>query len=213
MHLRDRPNRAAANEFNDAAIVGRGVDLRAHLRCDAGRLGGLGNQARLVDIVRQRLLAINMLAGAKCRQGGIGVRMLRSANDKGVEIVHLRMKLAKVAVRPSLRKERRRAFEVPGIDIAKCNDLVALRSQLAEIPSTAASHPNKAQPQTIVRRAPGGFLGATKARKHQSASRDRRRAQKCASIHGRPPSTQERNTKIKSVRKSRRQSEAPIAVA
>ena len=50
-----------------------GVPLVAHLRHHAGRLRGLGQLAALVQRVRERLLAVDVLARADRRHRGDGV--------------------------------------------------------------------------------------------------------------------------------------------
>ena len=57
-----RPDRSGLDEFDHAAIVIPGVDLRSDLRGDLRFRRRLANHAGLVDVVRQRLFAVDMLA-------------------------------------------------------------------------------------------------------------------------------------------------------
>ena len=80
------------------AVVGIGVVLVAHLGCDLGLGGGLADDARLPDVVRQRLLAVDVFAELQGRQGGKGVRVLGRADDHRVEVVGAIVNPAEVAV-------------------------------------------------------------------------------------------------------------------
>jgi hypothetical protein len=60
-------DRAALHEFHHSPVVGPGVNLRAHLRGDAGRARGFGDDARFVDVAGERFLARDMLLAL---QGG-----------------------------------------------------------------------------------------------------------------------------------------------
>ena len=86
MGFAHRADRAGLDQLDDAAVVVAGVDLRAHLRGDL-RLGRrLADDAGLPDVVRQRLLAVDVLAELQGRQRGEGVRVLAGADDDGVEL-------------------------------------------------------------------------------------------------------------------------------
>ena len=79
--LADRADGAGLHELDDAAVVVAGVDLRAHLRDDAGLRGGLADDARLLDVVGERLLAVDVLLQLERGQRGEGVRVLGGADD------------------------------------------------------------------------------------------------------------------------------------
>ncbi len=49
IHLPNGADRARAEDLNSPTIVARGVDLRAHLRCDLILRGELGEHAGLID--------------------------------------------------------------------------------------------------------------------------------------------------------------------
>jgi len=61
MGLADSANRPALDQLHDPAIVAAGMDLCAELRGDAGLLCRLSDQPGLADVVRQRLLAVDVL--------------------------------------------------------------------------------------------------------------------------------------------------------
>jgi hypothetical protein len=73
------------------------VDLRSHLRGDAGFAGRFADDAGLPDAVRQRLLAIDVLAELQRGERGEGVRVLGGADDDGVEQIGLVVQLAEIA--------------------------------------------------------------------------------------------------------------------
>ena len=75
----------ALDQLDDAAIVLARVDLDAHLRRDLGLRRRLADLARLPDVVRQRLLAVDVLAVLEGEQGGEGVGVLAGADHDGVE--------------------------------------------------------------------------------------------------------------------------------
>ena len=82
-----------------------GVPLIAHLRGDAGRVRGLGQLAAFVQRVRERLLAIDVLAGANRGHRGHGVNVIGRADRDGVDVLRLLVEhLAKILVAPRLRK-------------------------------------------------------------------------------------------------------------
>ena len=75
-----------------------GVPLVAHLRDDLVLLGGLHQLADLVDRVRQRLLAVDVLAALDGGHGGHRVGMVGRGDDDRVDLlVHLVEHLAEVA--------------------------------------------------------------------------------------------------------------------
>src|SRR5437867_11099846 len=61
----DFADRARFSELDDAAIVVAGVNLRPHLRDELLLLGQLGQRAGLENRMRERLLAIDVLAQSK----------------------------------------------------------------------------------------------------------------------------------------------------
>src|SRR5208283_4580995 len=70
MHFAHGPDGAALNQLDDPAVVAARMDLRSHLG-NALLLGGqLGDDSRLVDIVSQRFLAVDVQAGLERGDGG-----------------------------------------------------------------------------------------------------------------------------------------------
>jgi hypothetical protein len=65
MGVGDIANGSRLNELDDAAVVGRGVDLCAHLRGDAGFGGSLSDEAGFGDVVGEGLFTIDRLFQSK----------------------------------------------------------------------------------------------------------------------------------------------------
>ena len=80
------PMAARLDVLDDAAVVVAGVDLRAHLRGDAGLPGSLADEPRLLHVVRERLLAVDVLLQLQGGQRGERVRVLGGADNDGVEL-------------------------------------------------------------------------------------------------------------------------------
>jgi len=116
LHL---PDRAALNQLDHAMVVRRRVDLRAHLRGDAGLLRLLHDRAALEDVARDRLFAIHVLLRPQRRKDGEGVRVLGGRDEEGVDVVHLRVQFAEVLVGPRLREQRGGAFEGLRVHVAQ----------------------------------------------------------------------------------------------
>ena len=80
------------------AHVLAGVALVAHLRGDLLRLGQLAELAGLVDIVAQRLLAVDGQPGVQGADAGGEVIVVGRGNPNGVEMFLLVEELAVVAI-------------------------------------------------------------------------------------------------------------------
>ena len=84
------PEYARADQLDRPAQAVRGRALVAHLRADAvlRRLGP--HQVGLVHVVRQRLLAVDVLAGSHRQDAGQGVGVVRRADGDGVDVLEQR---------------------------------------------------------------------------------------------------------------------------
>ncbi len=70
----------------------------AHLRRDARLLGDPGHGATLPDVAGQRLLAVDVLAGLHGQDRDVGVEMVRSGDEDGVDLLLLLQHHAEVLV-------------------------------------------------------------------------------------------------------------------
>ena len=61
--------------------------LRSHLRGDLRVAGRHANDARLLNVVGQRLLTVDVLPQLKGRQSGKGVSMFRGADDHRIKLL------------------------------------------------------------------------------------------------------------------------------
>ena len=71
----------ALDELDDAPVVLGGVDLDAHLRDDTGLRGGFPHEPRLVDVVRERLFAIDGFAGRSNGDDLFAMQRMRRGDD------------------------------------------------------------------------------------------------------------------------------------
>ena len=134
-----RPDRAGLDQLDDAPVVVGGVDLRAHLGGDLGLGGGLANDAGFPDVVRQRLLAVDVLAQLQGRQGGEGVGVLARAHDDRVELAGVVVELAKVTQAPGVRVLDGRSLDGRIVHVAERDDVLAGNSgQIGRTPAAGA---------------------------------------------------------------------------
>ena len=87
--LADRADRAAFEQFDQPQIAGMLVVLGSHLSCDPFFASQPRDEARFLDGVRKRLLAVNMQAAAEGADSGRGVMVIGGADDDGFEIFPL----------------------------------------------------------------------------------------------------------------------------
>src|SRR5262245_975510 len=62
MRFGDGPDSPALDQFDYASVIVAGVDLRPHLRRELGFSRGFADDARLPDVMRERLLAVDVLS-------------------------------------------------------------------------------------------------------------------------------------------------------
>ena len=122
---RHRSDRAALDQFHHLPVIFGGVDLDAHLGGHF-RLGRrLANPPRFPDVMRQRLLAIDVLAVFQREHRRKGVRVLAGAHDHGVEFLRLDRR---ASGNPSnlrrLRVLRRSLVQVLRVDVAQRHDVL-----------------------------------------------------------------------------------------
>ena len=86
VHAPDVADRVGLDQFDNAAIVVAGVDLRAHL-CDGALHGGpIAHLADFPNVVGQRLLTVGVEPGLQGPNDGDGVCVVGCADDDGVEL-------------------------------------------------------------------------------------------------------------------------------
>jgi len=147
--LSNRPNRARLHQFDDPPIVVAGVDLSADLRCHFRLPCRFGNQAGLVDRVRQGLLAVTMLAHPHGHDARQGVRVVRRADDHGVDLtLDLLQHLAEIekGLGPGELPASRTKLGL--IDIAEGHDPLMLDTH--QIGAAPMRHSNDCDPQQLV---------------------------------------------------------------
>ena len=102
----------------------RGVPLVAHLRRELGIFRrGLADQARLPDVVGQRLLAVDVLAVGQRQVRRKRVGMLGGGDDDRVELVGLVEHSAQIVEPAGFRKALRRRFDGVVVDVTEHGDV------------------------------------------------------------------------------------------
>ena len=151
MHLAHRPDHTALDQLHRAAVVGAGVDLRAHLRDQLVLLGGLGHRAGLVDTVRERLFAVAVLSQLHRRHANRGVCMVGRADHDCVDLgVHLVEHHAKVFEPLGLGEFLKGAAGSFFVDVAKGNQI--LGGHAGDIRRAAFPHADSSDVKLLVGR-------------------------------------------------------------
>ena len=145
----DLPDRPPLHELDNAPVVGVGMDLRPHLRGDAGLFGRLGDNARLADVVRQRLLAVDVLFLAKRRQRREGVGVLGGADDDSVVLRRLERLVEPPVVAEALGAGglAESASERLGVDVTDGHHLLA--EDGVEVAAATAAATDDRHPQLL----------------------------------------------------------------
>ena len=153
-NLADDP---ALHELHRGAVLRVGMDLRAHLRHERGIGRGDGAELTgLVDIVREGLLAIDMLAMVEGRHRRRRVGVVGGGDVDGVDrsgdlVEHLPE--VGEPLRPFV--ELTGGGEVAGVDVAQGHHLnVRMGGERGEIGSPHAADTDPGQTQLVIRRRP-----------------------------------------------------------
>ena len=131
------------NKLHRAAILGAAVDLDAHLRDALFFRGQSGHRPDLADVVRERLLAIDVEVPLQRREADRRVHVVGRGNVHAVEIGLLFQQLAKIGVDPRVREFRFEAGEVFLIHIAPGDHLQ--RGMLGKVAEVRGGHPRTAK--------------------------------------------------------------------
>ena len=139
MDLADRADHAGLDDLDRAAQPVFGRALVAHLRGHLLLGGHLAHHAGLVDRVRQRLLAVDVLAHLHGHDRGRGVRVVGRADGDGVDLLaHLREHLAEVVVLLGVGEARRLGVQRVVVDVAEGDDVAVLAGLAAVAAALAA---------------------------------------------------------------------------
>ena len=152
MDFAHRPDRAALHKLDDTPVVVRRVNLCAHLRDDPGDARGLGDDARLLHIARERLLAIDVLFPQQRRERGEGVRVLERRDEDRIVlgVLQLVIHLPVVAEFFRLRCFHRGGIEVLRVHVAERDDI--FREHLGHVGGAASAAADDGDVQQAVRR-------------------------------------------------------------
>ena len=125
MNLTHVAQRASLDQLDSAAQAGVRATLRAHLRGHFRSGGHSANHAGFVHRMRQRLLAIHVLAQLHRHHRGGRVAVVGRADHDGVDILSLVEHLAKVAIARGLGIRLERLGGAALIDVAQRHDVLA----------------------------------------------------------------------------------------
>ena len=146
-HLADEPGLEPLADLADALA---GVTLVAHLGHDLVRARGLGQGAGLEDIMRDRLLDVDVLAAAHALHRDVGVGMVRRSDDDGVDVLALVEHDAEVGERVGLRELLDRPGAAPEVQVAQGDDVLV--GAVAHVAAADAAEADGGDVQLRVRR-------------------------------------------------------------
>jgi len=150
-NLADLADRPRADHLRPAAKPRIGRPLVAHLRADALLPGRLSHQPRFPDRMRERLLAIHVLAHPHGHHRRWSVMVVGRGNDHGVNLrPEFLEQLAIIVIAPGILELLEVLPTAPLVDVANRDDL----PQLPRVPRVALplpSDPNAGDVQHLVR--------------------------------------------------------------
>jgi hypothetical protein len=141
-------NRAALDDLDDAAVIVVSVNLDTHLGGDFGFGGDFANAAGFPDVVRERLLAIDVLFVLQGEHRRESVRVLAGADDNRVEVFGVIEDFAEVGEFFCVGMFSGGSVEVFGVDVAEGNDVFG--GDAPEIGTAAATGGNDGDVEFVV---------------------------------------------------------------
>ena len=149
-HLADDP---ILDQLHGVFNPSRGMPLNAHLRDDPMPPGRFRQAPRLGNVVRQRLLRVDVFASAMAAIVTGDMRMIRSGNGDRID-VSLFQELAPIRVRACLRKRFSRLGQVRFIRVANRHDVMPCRG-LLHVGPALTTHTHAGQVDLVVGRRGG----------------------------------------------------------
>ncbi len=157
VHAGDLPDHAVADQFRRDAELGHAALHRAGLEDALVLARRLGEHDRLVNVVRERLLAVNVLPVRHRADAGDSVPVVRRRNAHGVDcrvlgdLAEIIDRLA-VAVAVFLVHHRLGGVAARRVDVADGDDLdVAVTEKTSEQSPALLAHPDEAHHDFAVR--------------------------------------------------------------
>ena len=140
MRFADGSDQSGLNDLDRLAQAVFGRALIAHLRGHLVLGGDLFHHAGFIDVVRQRLLTIDVLAHLHRHDAGRRMRVIRSAHGHRVDVlIHLLQHFAKIVVFLGVREFASLRLQMMVVDIAQGDD-VAVIAGLVGVTVPFASH-------------------------------------------------------------------------
>jgi hypothetical protein len=137
MNGRNGTDGVGLDEFDDAAVIGTGVDLRAHLGRDFGFGSSLGDEPGFPDVVGERFFAVDMLPELKRWESSKGVGVLGAANDDGVDVAGVIVEFSEIDVFAGFGMFLGGGIEVAFVHVTKGNDV--FRGDFGEVAGAASA--------------------------------------------------------------------------
>ena len=119
-----RADGARLDQLDHAAVIVARMNLRPHLRGDLGLACRFEDDTGLPDIMRERFLAIDVLAQLQGWQHGEGVRVLARADHYGVKVLLLVEQTPEIAVLFRAGILLHRPQNWPFVHVAQGNDVL-----------------------------------------------------------------------------------------
>ncbi len=164
--LADLADRAVADQLDDPPRAVKGVPLIAHLRDDIHLAGDFAHPPRLVNRMRERLLAIDVLAHPHGQHAGRGVVMVGSRDDDRVDVLALFEHLAVIFVLGNVRIFLVRFGRALVVGVAQCDDVLVRAT--GDINAAFSAGADRGDVELLVRRAAGRPNGRSRDPDHRT---------------------------------------------
>jgi hypothetical protein len=125
MDLLEVANRPGPDHLGDEAWLFAGLAEIAHLSGQLGLAGEFADHPGFIDAVRQRLLAVDMLAEPQGRGRGDGMHVVGRGDGDGVDVLLRLEHLAEIGVEAGARVFARVGSQVVPVGIAQGDDILA----------------------------------------------------------------------------------------
>ena len=123
-YFADRPDGAVGNPFADVAYVFTCVSLIAHLSRHLRSAGGFGELAGFINRISQRFFNVHVFAGPDGRHCDARVRVVRSGDDNGFDVLLLVEHPAVIFVDFRLGIGLEGLCGIRVMDVAQCDDVL-----------------------------------------------------------------------------------------
>ena len=159
VHFPHRPDDAGADQFDGPADRLARMRLVAHLRLHFVVRRGMGHHASFVNRMRQRFLAVHVLAQRHGHYGRGGMRVVRSADGDRVDALFPFQHHAEIGVTLGFRKLGKRAVRPALVDVAQRHERAAGCGDVFHLAGAFAADTDSGDIETLVQRPRRGGEG------------------------------------------------------